>query len=86
MRSLARLAQLEPRAPADDLAAVVDVLLERALERQYLWLVADHRHHVDVEGRLQCGVLEELVEHRLGPGVAPELDHQTHPAPIGLIA
>ena len=32
------------------------------------------------------GVLEQLVEHRLGPGVALELDHQAHALAVGLVA
>ena len=51
----ARLAQLEQRAARDDLAAVLDEDLQRALERQQHRAAVDDREHVDAERRLQRG-------------------------------
>ena len=53
VRPVARLAEVELGAPADDLAAPVDVVLEDRLERQRLRLAVDQRQHVHVEGELQ---------------------------------
>ena len=53
VRPVARLAEVELGAPADDLAAPVDVVLEDGLERQRLGLAVDQRQHVHVEGELQ---------------------------------
>ena len=51
VRPGARLAEVELGPPADDLAAMVDVVLEDALERQRLGLAVDQREHVHVERR-----------------------------------
>ena len=46
----------------------------------------DERDHVHAEGRLQLGVLVELVEDDLGDRVALELDHQPDARLVGLVA
>ena len=57
------LLEVELGPPPDDLASPVDVVLEDLLERQRLRLAVDEREHVGVEGQLQRGVLEQVVEH-----------------------
>ena len=64
----ARLAEVELGPPADDLAAMLDVVLEDRLERQRLGLPVDQREHVHVEGGLQRRVLEQVVQHLVRVG------------------
>ena len=82
----ARLLEVELGPPADDLAAVVDVVAEDALERQRLGLAVDEREHVQVERRLQRGVLEQVVQHLVRVRVALDLDVDPHPVAVGLVA
>ena len=86
VRPVARLAEVELGAPADDLAAPVDVVLEDRLERQRLGLAVDQRQHVHVEGELQRGVLEQVVEHLVRVDVALALDDQAHAVAVRLVA
>ena len=81
-----RRAKLEARAARDDLAAMLDEVLERLLEVQHLRLTRDDGERVDAERRLQRGQLIQLVEHDLPRRVALELDHHTHPVTVGLVA
>ena len=60
------LLQVEARTPDDDLAAVIEEILEHLLEVQELRPVVDHGHHVDAETRLQGRVLEELIDDDVG--------------------
>ena len=80
------LAEVELGPPPDDLAAMVDVVLEDALERQRLGLAVDERQHVHVEGELHRGVLEQVVQHLVRVRVALDLDVDPHPVAIGLVA
>ena len=80
------LREVELGAPADDVAAVVDVVLEDALERQRLRLAVDQRQHVHVERQLHRRVLEEVVEHLVRVEVALDLDVDAHPVAVGLVA
>ena len=70
------LVQPEGRAPDDDLDLVVDPVPDEAVERQRARHLVDEREHVGAEGRLQLGVLVEVVEHDLGDGVALEHDDE----------
>ena len=45
------LPQVELGAPADDLAAMVDVVLQDRLQAERLGLAVDQGEHVEVEGR-----------------------------------
>ena len=76
VRALLRLAQAVLGAAADDVALVVDVLLDRRLQVEQPRDAVDEREHVDREARLHRRVLVELVQHHLGVGVALELDHE----------
>ena len=84
--SLARLLEVELGAPADDLAAVVDVVAQDALQRQRLRLAVDQREHVEVERRLHRRVLEQVVQHLVRVRVALDLDVDPHPVAVGLVA
>ena len=86
VRPIASLGEVELGAAADDLAAVVDVVLEDGLQRQRLRLPVDEREHVHVERRLQRGVLEQVVQHLVGVGVALDLDVHAHAVAIRLVA
>ena len=46
----------------------------------------DQRQHVDAEGRLQRGVLEEVVEHLHRLRVALQLDDDAHAGAVRLVA
>ncbi len=83
---VARLAEVELGAAADDLAAPVDVVLEDGCERQRLGLAVDERQHVHVEGQLQRRVLEQVVEHLVRVRVALALDDHAHAVAVGLVA
>ena len=82
----ARLLEVELGPPPDDLAAVVDVVAEDALERQRLRLAVDEREHVEVERRLHRRVLEQVVQHLVRVRVALDLDVDPHPVAVGLVA
>ena len=56
------------------------------LRRQRLRLAVDQRQHVHVEGELQRGVLEQVVEHLARVGVALALDDQAHAVAVRLVA
>jgi hypothetical protein len=43
-------------APADDLPAVIDVVFQRLLETQHLWLAVDQRQVDHAEGRLEVAL------------------------------
>ncbi len=83
---LARLAQLEARAAHDDLAPVLQEMLEEALEVEQARLVVDQRHHVHAEAVLQLGQLVELVDDDLGNLAALQLDHHAHARLVRLVA
>ena len=70
------LVQAELAAPGDDLDLVLDVGRQRLHEVERAGHAVDQRHHVDGEARLQLRVLEQVVEHHVGVGVALELDDE----------
>ena len=78
--------QLVLRAADDDLALVLDVVVDDRPQRQRPRHVVDQRHRVDAERRLHRGVLVELVEHDLRDHAALELDHDPHALAVGLVA
>ena len=86
MRPGARLAEVELGAAADDLAPVVDVVLEHAAQRQRLRLAVDQGQHVHVERELHRGVLEQVVQHLVRVRVALDLDVDAHAVAVGLVA
>ena len=86
VRPGAGLAQVELGPAPDDLAPVVDVVLEDALERQGLGLAVDEREHVEVERRRHRRVLEQVVEHLVRVDVLLELDVDPHPVAIRFVA
>ena len=84
---VARLLQVELGAPADDLAAPVDVVLEDRLERQRLGLAVDERHDVGVEGQLAARVcLNRLLSTLRGAASRLALDDHAHAVAVGLVA
>ncbi len=64
------LAQAELAPAGDDLDLVVDVGAQRLGEVQSAGNSVDQRNHVHPEAGLQGGVLEQVVEHHVGVGVA----------------
>src|SRR5690606_6815291 len=80
--------ELEFRASGNDLDPVVDVFLQRALQRQDTRLRAllDEREHVDAECLLEGSVLEEVVEHLHRLRVALELDDNAHARAVRFVA
>src|SRR6185312_10482979 len=82
----ARLAQIENGATGDDLTPMPDEVFEDFLEIQQARLAIDQRHHVDAEGDLQRGLLEQVVQHHVGRGVTAHFDHHAHAILVGLVA
>ncbi len=74
--ALLGLAELEAGTPDDDLDLVRDVVADELVQPQRLRHAVDDRQHVRAEGRLQLGVLVEVVQHDLGDRVALEHDDQ----------
>ena len=64
------------RASGDDFDLVVDVVRQGLGQVQRAGHAVDQRQHVDAEARLQRGLLEEVVQHHVGVGVALELNDQ----------
>ena len=79
VRACLGLAQLELGAAGDDLALEVEVVLEHVAQRQRPRDAVDQRDGVVAEGRLERGVLEELVLDDLRDRVALQLDLDPHP-------
>ena len=86
VRPVARLAELEDRAPGDDLLAEDDEGRDDLLEIEGLGPAAVDRHHVDAEGGLQRGIAVQLVEYDLGLDVAAQLDDHAQAVPVALVA
>jgi hypothetical protein len=81
-----RLAEIELRPAPDNLAPVVDVVLEDRLQRKRLRLSVDEGQHVHVERELHRGVLEQVVQHLVRVGFALDLDVHPHAVAVGLVA
>ena len=86
VRPIARLAQVVLGPAPDDLAAMLDVVGDDRLERERLGLPVDEGQHVQVEGQLHRGVLEQVVQHGVGVGVVLDLDVDPHPVAVGFVA
>ena len=80
------LVELEPGAADDDVLLVGDVVAQHVAQREGLRHPVGQGQHVDPEGGLHGAVLEELVEHHLGDGLALELDDDAHARAVGLVA
>ena len=85
MGTLARLAQVENRAPCDHLATVADERLQHVLEGHQLGLAVLQGDHVDAEHGLQRRLRIEVVEHDVGQLTALELNDNAHAVLVGLI-
>ena len=81
-----RPGEIELGAASDDVAPVVDVVLEHPLQAERLRLAVDEGEHVRAEAGLQCGVLEELLHHRVRRSVALDLHDDPHAVPVALVA
>ena len=86
MRAVARLAQQELGAPADDLLAEGDERPQHVDQRQHFRLAAVERHHVGAERRLQRREAIELVEDHVGIGVALQLDDDAVALAVAFVA
>ncbi len=87
MRAAAGLIQLVLGAAADHLAPVLDVVLQHFFERQHARLVVFHqRQHVDAEGHLHLGELEQVVQHLFGLCILLQDHHQPDARAIRLVA
>ena len=64
--ALLGLAQQVAGAPDDDLDLVLDVVRDELVQPQRARHAVDDGQHVGAEGRLQLGVLEQVVQHDLG--------------------
>ena len=80
------LVQVELGAAGDDVEPVVDVDLQGALERQQPRLLVHQGQQLHAEGRLQRGVLEQLVEHLARLGVALQFDDDGDAVAVGRVA
>ena len=84
--ALARLAQIEHRAPRDDFAAVAQERLEHLLQTEQARLAVDQRHHVDAEHLLHRRLREQIVQQDLGHLAALQLDDDAHAVLVRLVA
>ena len=81
VQPLLHFLQVELEPPRDDLEAEIEEVAEDLLQREALGsadlrVVGGHqRRQVDVEVRLQRGVLVEVRHHQVGVGVPLELQH-----------
>ena len=82
----AGLVQLELGAAGEDLVAVVDVVLQQALDVENTRLAVHQRQQVDAEGALHGRELEQVVEHLPGVHIAPQLDDDAHALAVGFVA
>ena len=80
------LGELVLGAADDHLALVGDVVVDDRAQVQRARHVVHERDHVHAERRLHRRVLVQLVQRDLRDRVALELDHQAHPALVGLVA
>ena len=85
MPALARLTQIEHRAPCHHFTAVVEEYLDQILQIAKLGLAVDQRHHIDTEGVLQLGLLVQVVEHHFRHFAALEFNDQAHAGLVRLI-
>ena len=79
------LAQLVLRTARHDLALEREEVRDELEQRERPRHAVDERDRVVAEGRLQRGVLEELVEDDLRTCVALQLDLDPHPRAIRVV-
>ena len=80
-----RLVEIVFRPSGDHVFLMLQVELEHIQKVQYFRFVIDKRQHDDAEGVLHLGVLVQTVQHHVGIGVAPKLDHHAGPLPVGFV-
>ena len=78
--------KVEAGAAGDDVDLVVDVVLQHLAQAQAFGNAVDECQVVGAKGRLQRGVLIQVVEHDLRNDALLELDDQTDALLVGLIA
>src|SRR6476661_11283507 len=79
------LAEQVSGAPDDDFDLVLDVMRDELVEAQRARHTVDDREHVRAEGRLQLGVLEQVVQHHLRHAVARQRDDDAHADAVGAL-
>ena len=84
MGTLFRLAELEGGPTDDDLAPVLDEMMQDLLEVQHFRPVVHQRQHDDPEGRLELRELIEIVQGDERNFAALEFDDDADAVPIGL--
>src|SRR6185312_7302994 len=72
--------------PGDDLAAVLDEVLQRLLQAQDGGAAVGDGEVDDAEARLEIGEAVELVQDDLGEGVLLQLDDDAHALAVALVA
>ena len=77
VRAVARLLETELGPTPDDLDLMVDVVRQGLREVERARDAVDERQHVDPETRLHRRLLEQIVQHDVGVGVALQIDHET---------
>ncbi len=80
------LAQQVPRAPADHVHLVIDVVADHLRQVQRPRDAVDEREHDGAERFLQLRRLVELVQQHLRVGGALALDHEPHALAVGLVS
>ena len=86
MSPLFRLAQLEGGSTDDDLAPVLDEMMQDLLEVQHFRPVVHQRKHDDPEGRLELCELIQIIQGDERDFSALELDDDADAFPIGFVA
>ena len=75
--AITRLLQVKLRAAAHHLTAMLDELLENALERHCLRHTINQHNHIEMEGILKRSVFVEEVQHLLWVCTLLEFNHYT---------
>ena len=80
------LGQVVLSAPGDDVARVLDEVLQGLLERERLWPALHDGQHVDAERLLQRRHLPQVVLHHLRHRVLLQVDDHPHALAVRLVA
>ncbi len=86
VRARAGLREVVGGAPHHHLAAEVDEVAQRLLEREELRPAVGEREQVHAEGRLERRLHVELVQDHLFRGFPAQLDHDADPLAVRLVA
>ena len=86
VRALTRLLQFKLCAAANDDAAMLNVMLNDAFERERLWLAVNERKHVEAERGAKWRELQQAIENLVRIRVALHLNVDAHPIAVGLVA